>query len=128
MKVTYLEPNHICQNLKCTKGKDGKQKHYYACDYCGWSENWRSICCSRECFVEKTEFEREAKMISPMRPVRTDMSNEEIEFMMNQTSDEVMKKTMEELSNYKESIDTFGLGAVIDIINEELDRREENDV
>lgn len=127
MKVTHLEPNHICQNPNCTKGKDRKQKHYYACDYCGWSENWRSICCSRECFIEKTKIEREEKTISPMRPIRTDMSKEQVELMMIQTGDEVMKKTMMELSDYKESIDALGLGAVIDIINEELDQQRETD-
>lgn len=127
MKITYLEPNHICQNPNCKKGANGEPKHYYACDYCGWSENWRSICCSRECFLEKTTIEKEVqKPVKVKRPKRTDMTSEQVEAMMSQAKEEVMEKTLAELADYKESIDEIGLGPVIDIINEEIDYREQN--
>lgn len=124
MKITYLKPNHICQNQKCNKGKNGEPKHYYACDYCGWSENWRSLCCSRECFIEMTELDRkkDVSVAKHKKPKRTDMTVEQVDAMMEQTMEEVMEKTMEELVDYKETIDTIGLGSVIDLINEELDQ------
>lgn len=114
MQVVYLEPNHICQNPKCRKGKNGKQKHYYACDYCGWSQNWRSICCSRECFLELQNY-------SAKKPKRTDKTEKEVDEMMSKSFDEVMESTMTELADYKESIDEIGIGATIDLINEEID-------
>lgn len=120
MKVIYLEPNHICQNPNCTKGSDGNQKHYYACDYCGWSQNWRSICCSKECYLEMTN-------IGGKKPVRTDMNSDEVRDMMAKSYDEVMGKTMAELADYKETIEQIGLGQTIDLINEEIDTRHKDE-
>lgn len=118
MKVVYLEPNHICQNPKCNKGKDGKPKHYYACDYCGWSQNWRSICCSRDCYLEMQER-------STKKPKRTDKSKKEVDELMAKTYEEVMETTMTELADYKETIDEIGIGPTIDLINEEIDHNDE---
>ena len=40
-----FKPNHICKNPKC-------KKHYYACDYCSRTLNWRSVACSFSCYQE----------------------------------------------------------------------------
>lgn len=117
MRVLTLKPNHICQNPNCTKGTDGKPKHYYACDYCNWSQNWRSIYCCIEC-------RDEARQTAGKKPVRTDISQIEVDELMNRPLEEVLEKTMADLADYKEEIDQVGIGATIDLINEEIDAQE----
>lgn len=128
MKIHYLEPNHICQNPNCTKGPNGTVKHYYACDYCGWTENWRSICCSRECYIEfnreRQEQVKAHKSVPKRKPKRTDMTEAEVDAMLQKSADEVIAKTMDELSDYQDMINEQGLANTIDFVNEEIDQRE----
>ena len=63
------------------------------------------------------------KSITGKKPKRTDMTKKEVEVMMAKPLEEVLEKTMEDLADYKQSIDEVGIGATIDLINEEIDGR-----
>lgn len=104
-----MNPNHVCANPKC-------RKHYYACNYCDRT-SYRRIACSPECYATIVELER-AKNI----PNRTDMSAGEVNELMNKPMDSIIAETKQELSMYAEEIETMGLEAVIDLINEDIDK------
>lgn len=115
-----LKPNHICKNINC-------KKEYYACDYCGKTQNWRSMACSIECYnayMKQIEQSRNGNISIDTYPNRIDMSHKEVVEMVNNTPIEVVKeKTMNELSEYLEDIKTIGLGKTIDKINKEIDNK-----
>lgn len=115
MKITELKPNHICRNPNCKKGTNGEPKHYYACDYCNRSRNWRSLYCCVECF-------KEAEENKEVLPKRTDMTEEAVKELLSSPLEEVKKKTMEDLADYKDYIEENGLAKTIDYINDELDK------
>ena len=114
MKIEKLKPNHICRNPNCHRGEDGGPKHFYACDYCNRTQSWRSRFCCFECFVE-------AKNEGPLKPKRTDKTDEEIEELMKKPIEEVKKDTLEELADYKDYLEENGLNKTIDFINEEIE-------
>jgi hypothetical protein len=115
MVVLEKKPNHICQNPKCPYGIDGAPKHYYACDYCGRTENWRSICCCRECYLQLHPDGR------VYYPVRTDKTQEEVEDMMRKPVEEVLSDTLKDLNGMEETISEVGIAGAIDLINERID-------
>lgn len=102
------KPNHICKNKNCTKGIDEQgnpcPKHYYACDYCDRINNYKSMACSWECYVEYMEQVLEArgnkKLLDDLYPNRTDMTQAELTRLYNTPITEIKKKTEEELKPY----------------------------
>ena len=86
-----MEPNTVCKNVNCTKGKDGGRKHFYACKVCAKRQAWRSLTCSVDCYIEYMDQVHAAR--SNGKPVdylpdRTDMTKEELEVMINETPEE----------------------------------------
>lgn len=108
------EPNHICRNPKCNKGENGGKKHYYACDYCDRTNQWRAFGCCPECYKEFI------KANSPAVPKRTDKNVEEI---MSKPIEEVKANTIEELSDMKEVVETKGIAGAIEEINKAIDNK-----
>lgn len=47
--------NHICKNVNCKNGIDGKQKEYWACNDCDKMHSYREVACSPECYKEYIE-------------------------------------------------------------------------
>lgn len=45
------EPNHVCKYSKCTLGKNGSPKRYYACGDCDKYNSWKSMGCCFEHFM-----------------------------------------------------------------------------
>ena len=115
-----LKPNHICKNINC-------RKEYYACDYCGKTQNWRSMACSIECYDEymkQIEQSRKNNMPIDLYPERTDMSHAEVVEMVDNTPMNVIKeKTMNDLLEYSDDIETLGIGKTIDKINKQINRK-----
>lgn len=101
-----MKPNHICKNSNCTKGSDGKPKHYYACDYCDATLAWRSVACCIECYEE---------YIKQVRQARKHTKVDEIKLAKD--------KTLDELKDYKDDIETIGLEKTIDKINKENEEK-----
>lgn len=115
-----LKPNHICKNINC-------KKEYYACDYCGKTQNWRSMACSIECYNEymkQIQQSRKNNIPVDLYPERTDMSHDEVVKMIENTPIEIVKEnTMNELSEYSEDIETIGIGKTVDKINKEIAKK-----
>lgn len=115
-------PNTICRNKNCTKGENGERKKFYACKYCLKTENWRSFCCSRECFDEYVDAVNKArdKDISDILPERLDMTKDEILEFMEKSYDEVIEETKDELSEYIAENPDKSITEIVDIVNSDI--------
>ena len=128
--MTFKETNHICKNAHCPNGKNGEPKHYYTCDYCDRSNQWKSLACSIECYEEyvKQVIEaRNANNVVNIKPVRTDLTENEVDELMVTPIEEVLEKTKEELKEY--TTDENGeiitsISEAVTKINEEIDAEE----
>lgn len=123
--MSDFKPNHICKNPNCTKGEDGKRKHYYACNYCTRTQNWRSVACSWECFIEYQnaviESRTKNKELSTF-PERTDMTPEELKVLMSKPIETVAEETKRELEEYIDKDGSINLSESIKIINEKIEK------
>lgn len=121
------QPNHICKNINCNKGEDGKPKHYYACDYCDRSRQWKSMACCIECYDEYMKQIVEARSKNKKidtSPNRTDKTKDEVQKLMNKPLDEVLKETKEELKDYIK--DDVSISKAIEQINTEIEETNNN--
>lgn len=50
--MSERKPNHICKNVNCKNGVDGKPKTYWACNDCDKLHSYREVACCPECFQE----------------------------------------------------------------------------
>ena len=100
------KPNHICA---CCG------KEYYACNYCDRT-GYKWLACSPECY-EKVVITTPPQI---KRPQRTDMTDEEIDEMMNKPLEQVRQESAEELSDYKDELEQIGFDGVVDLINREM--------
>lgn len=123
--MAIKKPNTLCKNRNCTNGADGGRKHYYACRYCTHSENWRSVACSWECYLEFQAQLIEARSNNEpidVVPERTDMTREEVVTLIEETpTAQVVAETEIELAVEIEANPTMGFGEIVDAINEEMD-------
>lgn len=120
------KPNTMCKNPNCTKGTDGKRKHFYACLSCLRRENWRAYCCCRECYEEYTQIillsRSQAK--KDKFPERTDMSAAEIEAVRGTPMKDIEKYTKEtELKDYFEENPDMPLSGIIDKVNSDIEKQ-----
>lgn len=127
--MSIKKPNHICKNKFCTKGTDGSRKHYYACDYCTRTQNWRSVACSFECWLEYQNQVIEARSKGnpvDLLPDRTDMDKNEIKELMNKPVETVIAETKEELNDYKDENDSIDFSKAVENINLQLEKKNRN--
>lgn len=120
--MAIREPNHICKNINCPNGINGEPKHYYACNYCDRSNQWRSMACSIECYEAYMQQIAEARSKNKkvdILPDRTDMNKEEVKDLLEQPIEKVMKDTKEELKEYLD--DETTIAQAIETINSEID-------
>lgn len=122
--MAELKPNHICKNPNCTKNPDGGRKHYYACPSCDHSQNWRSVACSWECFIEYQDAviaaRSKGKTISTL-PERTDMTEMEIKELMESSSGDIIMKTKKELQDYVDTDGTINISEAVEEVNQKID-------
>lgn len=114
-----FKANHICKNPKC-------RKKYYACDFCGRSKNWRSVACSFDCYQEYMDLvisERSKGKIIEVKPERTDMSEQEVDILMNTPIEEVMEISKEELKEFADIDGNVNFAKAVDEINEKLNKK-----
>ena len=102
------EPNHVC--AYCGKA-------YYACNYCDRT-GYKWLACSPECFAEVAW--KYGSQYAHLKPQRTDMTDEEIDEMMNKPLEQVRQESAEELSDYKDELEQIGFDGVVDLINREM--------
>ena len=94
--MSEMKPNHICKNPEC-------RKKYYACNYCSRTLNWRSVACSFECYQKYTDLviaERSKGKTIEVKPERTDMTEKEVDELMERPIEEVFEETKEELKDF----------------------------
>lgn len=127
--MALKKPNTICKNRNCTKGKDGGRKHYYSCKFCVHTVNKRSVACCDECYDEYQKQVEDARAHNQpvnLFPERTDMSQDEVRSLVMDTPyEDVVQATKEELAEEIEEFPGLGLGQIVDRINEQLDKANE---
>lgn len=120
------KPNHICKNPKCTKGKNGGRKEYYACNYCDRVLNWKSVACSEECFEEYQNAVIEARINGKsmsLLPERTDLCDKKVLELLNKPIETVLKETKEELKEFTDIDGNIDFVKSVDKINENIDKK-----
>ena len=121
-----MKPNTICKYSKCNSGKDGGRKHYYSCNYCVATENWKSLACCKEhynLYIEEVLKAREYGQSIDTLPDRTDMSKEDIKSLKKKPIKQIKKETESELKNYMDDLGGLNINDAVEKINKELDQK-----
>ena len=117
--MSEIKPNHICKNPECRKA-------YYACNYCDRTLTWKSVACSDECYQKYTDLviadRTKGKTVS-VKPERTDMTEKEIDKLLEQPIEDVLKETKEELKDYVSEDGSLNITEAVDDINEKLESK-----
>ena len=117
--MSEIKPNHICKNPEC-------RKNYYACNYCSRTLSWRSVACSFECYQKYTDLviaERSKGKTVEVKPERTDMTEKEVDELMERPIEEVFEETKEELKDFADIDGNVNFAKAVDEINKELDKK-----
>ena len=117
--MAEIKANHICKNPEC-------KKSYYACNFCDKSKNWRSVACSFACYQKYTDLviaERSKGKSIEVKPERTDMSETEVDALLNAPIETVLEETKEELADYADIDGNINFVETVDEINLELDTK-----
>lgn len=117
--MAEIKANHICKNPKC-------RKKYYACDFCGRTLNWRSVACSFACYQKYMDLviaERSKGKDVEVKPERTDMTEQEVDALMETPIEEVIEKTKEDLKDFADINGDVDFAKAVDEINRELDKK-----
>ena len=117
--MSEMKPNHICKNPEC-------RKKYYACNYCSRTLSWRSVACSPECYQKYTDLviaERSKGKTVEVKPERTDMTEKEVDELMERPIEEVFEETKEELKDFADIDGNVNFAKAVDKINKELDKK-----
>ena len=117
--MSEMKPNHICKNPEC-------RKKYYACNFCDKNRTWRSVACSFECYQKYTDLviaERSKGKTVEVKPERTDMTEKEVDELMERPIEEVFKETKEELKEFADIDGNVNFAKAVDEINKELDKK-----
>ena len=113
--MSEIKPNHICKNPEC-------RKKYYACNYCSRTLSWRSVACSFECYQKYTDLviaERSKGKTIEVKPERTDMTEKEVDELMERPIEEVFEETKEELKDFADIDGNVNFAKAVDEINKE---------
>ena len=117
--MSEIKPNHICKNPDC-------RKKYYACNFCDKNRTWRSVACSFECYQKYTDLviaERSKGKTVEVKPERTDMTEKEVDELMERPIEEVFEETKEELKDFADIDGNVNFAKAVDEINKELDKK-----
>lgn len=117
--MAEIKANHICKNPEC-------RKKYYACDFCGRTLNWRSVACSFACYQKYMDLviaERSKGKDVEVKPERTDMTEQEVDALMETPIEEVIEKTKEDLKDFADINGDVDFAKAVDEINKELDKK-----
>ena len=117
--MSEMKPNHICKNPEC-------RKKYYACNFCDKNRTWRSVACSFKCYQKYTDLviaERSKGKTVEVKPERTDMTEKEVDELMERPIEEVFEETKEELKDFADIDGNVNFAKAVDEINKELDKK-----
>ena len=122
--MSDFKPNHVCKNPKC-------RKEYYACLHCDRSNNWRSVACSFACYQEYMNLVIEARSKGKtieVKPERTDMTEKEVDILLEKPIEEVLEETKKELSEYADIDGNIDFAKAVDEINIKLDKKTKTNI
>lgn len=117
--MAEIKPNHICRNPKC-------KKVYYACNYCDKSQNWRSVACSFACYQKYMDLviaERSKGKTIEVKPERTDMTEKQVDTLLDAPVETVLEETKAELADFADIDGNVNFAKAVDEINRELDKK-----
>lgn len=117
--MSEIKPNHICKNPEC-------RKNYYACNYCDKSQNWRSVTCSFACYQKYVDLviaERSKGKTVEVKPERTDMTEKEVDGLLERPVEEVIEETKEELKDFADIDGNVDFAKAVDEINNNLEKQ-----
>lgn len=117
--MSEIKPNHICKNPEC-------KKHYYACNFCDKNKNWRSVACSFGCYQKYMDLviaERSKGKSIEIKPERTDMTEEEVDELLERPIEEVMEETKKELKEFADVNGNVNFAKTVDEINKNLEKK-----
>lgn len=117
--MAEIKPNHICRNPECKKA-------YFACNYCDKSQNWRSVACSFACYQKYMDLviaERSKGKTVEVKPERTDMTEKEVDALLDAPVETVLEETKAELSDFADIDGNVDFAKAVDEINRELDKK-----
>ena len=124
--MAIKQPNTICKNKDCHKGKDGGKKIFYSCHYCINQATWRSMCCSEDCYLQYMKQVAEARSNSEsisLFPERTDMTSEEVkDIVQNESVEDAIAITKEELKDEFEENPGASIAEVVKKVNKKIDK------
>lgn len=115
--MSNFKPNHICKNPAC-------KKEYYACNLCSRTLNWRSVACSFECYQTYMDLviaERSKGKTVEIKPERTDMTEKEVNELLERPIEDVLEETKEELKDFADIDGNVNFANAVDEINEKLE-------
>ena len=117
--MAEIKANHICKNPEC-------KKEYYACNYCDKSKNWRSVACSFTCYQKYMDLviaERSKGKTIEIKPKRTDMTETEVDVLLDTPAETVLEETKAELKDFADINGDVDFAKAVDEINRELDKK-----
>ena len=117
--MAEIKPNHICRNPECKKA-------YYACNYCDKSQNWRSVACSFACYQKYMDLviaERSKGKAIEVKPERTDMTEKQVDALLDTPVETVLEETKAELADFADINGDVNFAKAVDEINRELDKK-----
>lgn len=116
-----MKTNHVCKYSGCSLGEDGGAKHYYACDFCDRVNAWRSIACCKEhydLYIKEVLDARSAD--KKAKPMRTDMTEKQVEEMFEKPIEEVKQKAVQELKELTGK-DVVNIEEAVEEVNAKID-------
>lgn len=117
--MAEIKANHICKNPEC-------RKHYYACNYCDRSQNYKSVACSFPCYQKYMDLviaERSKGKTVDVKPERTDMTEKEVDILLETPMEIVLEETKQELAEYADIDGNIDFTKTVNEINKELDKK-----
>ena len=117
--MSEIKANHICKNPEC-------RKHYYACNFCDKNNNWKSVACSFACYQKYMDLvieERSKGKIVEVKPERTDMTEKEVDELLEKPIEDVIEETKVELAEFADINGDVDFAKAVDEINRELDKK-----
>ena len=117
--MAEIKPNHICRNPECKKA-------YYACNFCDKSQNWRSVACSFACYQKYMDLviaERSKGKTVEVKPERTDMTEKQVDALLDAPVETVLEETKAELADFADIDGNVDFAKTVDEINRELDKK-----
>lgn len=117
--MAEIKANHICKNPEC-------RKHYYACNYCDRSQNFKSVACSFSCYQKYMDLviaERSKGKTVDVKPERTDMTEKEVDILLETPMEIVLEETKQELAEYADIDGNIDFTKTVNEINKELDKK-----